>query len=148
MRTHTQHVIQNFEINVLQDTSAVKKECVLRTEHATNTERGFSFHRGVNEIFALLGCYTAQIGNYPPMYRDNPSVPYSTVKPALQMFRNNLLAPSSRAKQPYRCFATTHRYHIQASSSLTDVSEKPTGPIFNGQAALLFSCPEISVNNY
>ena len=66
----------------------------------------------------------------------------------LPTFRNNLSAPSSRVKQPYRCFATTHRYHIQASSSLTDVSEKPTGPIFNGQATLPFSRPEISVNNY
>jgi hypothetical protein len=33
------------------------------------------FRRGINEIFALLGCYAAQIGSYLPTFRDNPSVP-------------------------------------------------------------------------
>ena len=39
-----------------------------------------SFRRGVNEILALLGCYTALIGSYLPMFRDNLSVPSSWVK--------------------------------------------------------------------
>jgi hypothetical protein len=29
------------------------------------------FRRGVNEIFALLGCYAALIGSYLPTFREN-----------------------------------------------------------------------------
>jgi len=29
------------------------------------------FRRGVNEVFALLGCYAASIGSYWPTFRDN-----------------------------------------------------------------------------
>jgi hypothetical protein len=35
------------------------------------------FRCGVNEIFALVGCYAAQIGSQLPTFRDNLSVPSS-----------------------------------------------------------------------
>jgi len=38
------------------------------------------FRRGVNEIFALLGCHTAQIDRYLRTFRDNLSVPSFRVK--------------------------------------------------------------------
>ena len=38
---------------------------------------------GTYEIFALLGCYAAQIGRYLPAFWDNLSVPTSKVKIAL-----------------------------------------------------------------
>jgi hypothetical protein len=38
------------------------------------------FRRGVNEIFALLGCYTALIHSYLRKFQDNLSVSSSRVK--------------------------------------------------------------------
>jgi hypothetical protein len=38
------------------------------------------FHRDVDEICALLGCYAASNGKSLPTFRDNVSVPSSRVK--------------------------------------------------------------------
>jgi hypothetical protein len=38
------------------------------------------FHRDVDEICAVLGCYAASSGNLLPTFRDNVSVPSSRVK--------------------------------------------------------------------
>jgi hypothetical protein len=38
------------------------------------------FPRGVTEVFALLGFYEAYSGNSIPTFRDNLSVPSSTIK--------------------------------------------------------------------
>jgi len=38
------------------------------------------FHRVVNVIFALLGCYAAYNGSYLPTFRDTLSVPSSRFK--------------------------------------------------------------------
>ena len=39
-----------------------------------------SFRRGLNEIFALLRSYATQIGSKLPTFRNNLSVPFSSVK--------------------------------------------------------------------
>lgn len=36
------------------------------------------FHCRVNEVFVLLGSYTAWVGSRLQTFRDNPSVPYPT----------------------------------------------------------------------
>ena len=38
------------------------------------------FRRGLNEMFALLRCYAAQIGSKLPTFRNNLPVPSSSVK--------------------------------------------------------------------
>jgi hypothetical protein len=41
--------------------------------------------RGLNEIFALLGCYAAYIHNYLPTFRESPSVPLQRDKQSNKM---------------------------------------------------------------
>jgi hypothetical protein len=43
------------------------------------------FHRGVNEMCALLRFYTAQNGSFLPTFRDKQSVPSSRVKQSKKM---------------------------------------------------------------
>jgi len=62
------------------------------------------FRRGVYEICGVLGFYTADIGSW------------------LATFRDSLIVASSRVKQS-SLFGTTHRSHLQGSSSLLELPD-------------------------
>jgi hypothetical protein len=70
------------------------------------------FRRGVNEIFALLGCNAAYNGSQLPTFRDNLAVPSSAVKLDIKEGTNRLSRNVGNYKSTLRNIPEERRHQL------------------------------------
>jgi hypothetical protein len=60
----------------------ITPQCVIKNVFFYKLYETYVFHRGVDEIFVLLGYYAAQLSSWLPTFRDKVLAPFSTVTQA------------------------------------------------------------------